>query len=143
TKRTGIAFAAGMEHVIVADGEVTTLTQSEPDLGRVTPAPALEPGRPAKLPKFLAYHWSAQQSVDWLRGQGDASLQNAIAQRFDTLAARQRAYLDDYWQRADVELDGDPEVQQLLRFAQFHLLQASARAEPRAIAAKGLTGPGY
>jgi alpha,alpha-trehalose phosphorylase len=30
-----------------------------------------------------------------------------------------------------------------LRFALFHTLQASARAEGRAIAAKGLTGPGY
>ena len=30
-----------------------------------------------------------------------------------------------------------------MRFALFHMLQAGARAERRAIAAKGLTGPGY
>ncbi|HWV85713.1 MAG TPA: glycosyl hydrolase family 65 protein [Capillimicrobium sp.] len=143
TKRSQITFAAGMEHVVVAEGDVTTLTQSEPDLGRVTLALALHPGRPVRLTKLLAYHWSAHQSVDWLRDQVDASLESALAQGFDVLAERQRAYLDDYWERADVELDGDPEVQQALRFAQFHLLQASARAETRAIAAKGLTGPGY
>jgi alpha,alpha-trehalose phosphorylase len=55
----------------------------------------------------------------------------------------QRAYLDDYWAVADVELEGDDEIQQGLRFALFELLQASARAETRAIAAKGLTGTGY
>ena len=55
----------------------------------------------------------------------------------------QRAYLDEFWERADVELDGDAELQQAVRFALFHVLQAGARAEQRAIAAKGLTGPGY
>jgi alpha,alpha-trehalose phosphorylase len=57
--------------------------------------------------------------------------------------AGQRAYLDQFWDRADVELDGDMELQQAVRFALFHTLQAGARAEQRAIAAKGLTGPGY
>ena len=40
-------------------------------------------------------------------------------------------------------MDGDPEVQQAARFALFHVMQAGARAEKRAIPAKGLTGPGY
>src|SRR5439155_3894271 len=44
---------------------------------------------------------------------------------------------------ADVELEGDAELQQAVRFALFHTLQAGARGERRAIAAKGLTGPGY
>jgi alpha,alpha-trehalose phosphorylase len=42
-----------------------------------------------------------------------------------------------------VELEGDPELQQAIRFGLFHTLQAGARGEQRAIAAKGLTGPGY
>ena len=42
-----------------------------------------------------------------------------------------------------MEIDGDAEVQQAVRFALFHVLQAGARAENRAIPAKGLTGPGY
>src|SRR5262249_47384786 len=49
---------------------------------------------------------------------------------------------DDFWERADVELEGDAELQQAVRFGLFHTLQAGARAEQRAIAAKGLTGPG-
>jgi alpha,alpha-trehalose phosphorylase len=42
-----------------------------------------------------------------------------------------------------VELEGDAELQQAVRFALFHVLQAGARAERRAIPAKGLTGSGY
>ncbi len=59
------------------------------------------------------------------------------------LLAEQREYLDKFWERADVEVEGDAELQQAVRFALFHTLQAGARGEQRAIAAKGLTGPGY
>ena len=52
-------------------------------------------------------------------------------------------YLDEFWDGADVEVDGDDEVQQAVRFGLFHTLQAGARSEGRAVAAKGLTGPGY
>src|SRR3989441_8413011 len=62
---------------------------------------------------------------------------------WEGLLAEQRAYLDDFWASADVELEGDSEIQQAVRFALFHVLQAGARAERRPIAAKGLTGPGY
>ena len=59
------------------------------------------------------------------------------------LVDAQRAYLDEFWDGADVEVHGDPDCQQAVRFALFHLLQASARAERRAIPSKGLTGTGY
>jgi alpha,alpha-trehalose phosphorylase len=143
TARTGLRVGAGMAHVIDCGSEVFTLNQTEPDLGRVTVAARLEPGQPLKLVKFLAYHWSGQQSPEWLRDQVDASLELAAATGFDQLADDQRRYLDAWWEAADVEIEGDDEVQQGLRFALFQLLQASARAETRAVAAKGLTGNGY
>ena len=62
---------------------------------------------------------------------------------WEELVASQRAYLDDFWAGADIELDGDPALQQAMRFALFSVLQAAARAEGRAIPAKGLTGRGY
>ncbi|MEO5873506.1 MAG: glycosyl hydrolase family 65 protein, partial [Streptosporangiaceae bacterium] len=62
---------------------------------------------------------------------------------WETLLAEQRAFLEEFWAGADVELDGDAEVQQAVRFGLFHILQAGARAERRMIPAKGLTGTGY
>ena len=143
TRSSGLSLAAGMEHLIDAEHEPATRTESEDDLGRVTISAQLTPGRPLRVVKLLAYHWSSQESIEWLRDQVDASLESATAEGFDGLVASQRQYLDDYWAVADVELDGDLEIQQALRFALFNVLQASARAETRAIAAKGLTGPGY
>jgi alpha,alpha-trehalose phosphorylase len=143
TRRSGLSMAAGMDHVIEDADELQTRVESERDLGRVTISAKLTPGKPLRLIKLLAYRWSSVESIEWLRDQVDASLENALAEGFDGLAEIQRRYLDAYWSVADVELDGDPEIQQALRFAQFQLLQASARAESRAIAAKGLTGSGY
>jgi alpha,alpha-trehalose phosphorylase len=143
TRRSDLSLCAGMDHEIHTDAAISDLTQDEPDLGRVTISVQLEPGKPVRLDKFLAYHWSSVQSPGWLRDQVDASLQIAMAKGWDGLAAQQRAFLDEFWTRADVDIEGDIEAQQALRFALFHLLQASARIEGRAIPAKGLTGPGY
>ncbi|MEX2413674.1 MAG: hypothetical protein WD399_08465, partial [Thermoleophilaceae bacterium] len=143
TRASGLAMAAGMDHLLEYDGDFARLTQSEANLGRVTLSAELAPGERLRLIKLVSYHWSSQQSVEWLRDQVDASLESAIAEGFDGLIAEQRDVLDEYWERADVEVDGDASLQQSLRFAMFHIFQAAARNEGRAIPAKGLTGTGY
>ena len=143
TKASGLRMAAAIEHVI--DGPPGTETRSETfeDLGRVTVTADVGPGRPLRLLKFVAYGWSSRRSVPALRDQVAAALRASEHTGWEGLLAEQRAYLDEFWERADVELDGDPELQQAVRFGLFHVLQAGARAERRAIAAKGLTGAGY
>ena len=113
------------------------------DLGRLTINATPAPGEPLTITKFVTYGWSARRSVPAMRDQVSAALAEARHAGWDELVADQRAYLDDFWERADVELDGDAELQQAIRFGLFHALQASARGEGRAIPAKGLTGPGY
>jgi alpha,alpha-trehalose phosphorylase len=78
-----------------------------------------------------------------VRDQVDGALAAARRTGWEGLAQAQRSYLDDVWACADVELDGDAALQQAIRFALFHVVQAAARAEGRAIPAKGLTGSGY
>jgi alpha,alpha-trehalose phosphorylase len=109
----------------------------------VTVASDLAAGQRLRVVKFLAYGWSSQRSLPAVRDQVVAALTEARHTGWDGLFGDQRAYLDEFWDRGDVELDGDPELQQAVRFGLFHTLQAGARAEQRAIAAKGLTGPGY
>ena len=143
TKESGLRMAAGMDHVVEGPPTTQTTEKSSEDLGRVTVATELEPGQRLRLVKFLGYGWSNQRSVPAVRDQVEAALAAARRTGWEGLLDAQRAYLDDFWDRADVELEGDAELQQALRFALFHVLQAGARAEGRAIAAKGLTGPSY
>ena len=93
--------------------------------------------------KLLAYGWSSQRSLPSVRDQVEAALASAKRSGWDGLADGQREYLDEFWERADVVIEGDAELQQAVRFALFHTLQSGARAEQRAIPAKGLTGSGY
>jgi alpha,alpha-trehalose phosphorylase len=143
TRASGLRMAAGMDHEIEVGDGLRTDIHAELDLARLTAAADLPPGSRLRLTKYLAYGWSSQRSTPALRAQVDAALAGALQTGWDGLRAEQRAYLDDFWEVADVEIDGDAELQQAVRFALFHVLQAGARGESRAIPAKGLTGPGY
>ena len=143
TRESALIVAAVMDHVV--DGPPGTLVQSEsfPHLGRTMVSTTLEPGQRLRLIKVVAYGWSGSRSLPAVRDQADAALAGAMQTGWEGLLAEQRSYLDRFWACADVELDGDSAIQQAVRFGLFHILQAGARAEGRAIAAKGLTGPGY
>jgi alpha,alpha-trehalose phosphorylase len=143
TRASELGLAAGMDHFVEGPPGTDALGESGPDLGRVTVAADLAPGERLRVVKLLAYAWSSQRSHTALRDEVVAALAEARHTGWAGLVAGQRAYLDEFWERADVELDGDTELQQAVRFALFHTLQAGARTERRAIPAKGLTGPGY
>ena len=137
---SGLRMAAAMDHVVDGPDGTVTAAETEDDLARVTVTTELQPGETLRIVKFLAYGWSSQRSAPSLRDQADAAIASARREGWDGLKGAQRAYLDDLWARADVVLDGDAALQQAVRFAIFHTLQAAARAEQRAIPAKGLTG---
>ncbi|MGW1873566.1 glycoside hydrolase family 65 protein [Streptomyces sp. NPDC001975] len=143
TRRSGLRVAVAADHTIAGPGGTTTDAESDTDMARLTVASVLEPGERLRVEKFVAHGWSGVRSLPAMADQVDAALAAAAHEGWQGLADEQRGYLDDYWSRADVEVDGDEEVQQAVRFALFHVLQAGARAEQRAIPAKGLTGSGY
>jgi len=143
TKRSKLRVGAAMDHTVEGPDGVLTETRVFTDGGVVTAAVVLEPGQKLTVTKFVAYGWSGTRSLPGVRDQVWAGLTAARQTGWDGLLKEQREYLDDFWDCADVQLDGDTEVQQAVRFALFHVLQAGARAETRAIPAKGLTGPGY
>ncbi len=103
----------------------------------------LEADRPQRVVKFLAYHWASNGRPNDLLRECLASLGNAASLGFDGLVANQREALDAVWDHADIELDGDPEIQHALRYALFQIHQNAAFADGHGIPAKGLTGRGY
>jgi alpha,alpha-trehalose phosphorylase len=143
TRRSGLRLAAGMAHDIECDGRMQVHTEAFPDVGRCTVAAQVQPGDCLQVVKYIGYGWSSQRSRPALHDQVAGALAVARLTGWSGLLAEQRLYLDEFWAGADVDVDGDPEVQQAVRFGLFHILQAGARAERRPIAAKGLTGPGY
>ncbi|MFF9705958.1 glycoside hydrolase family 65 protein [Streptomyces griseofuscus] len=143
TRRSGLRVAVAADHVVSGPERTTTRSESGTDLARLTVTSVLEPGQSLRVEKLVAHGWSATRSLPAMADQVDAALAAAAHDGWPGLLADQRACLDDFWARADVEVSGDEEIQQAVRFALFHVLQAGARAERRAIPAKGLTGSGY
>ena len=143
TRNSGLRLAAGMAHTIEGPETMRVRTEAFPDVGRCTVAAQVQPGSRLRIVKYIGYGWSSQRSRHALHDQVVAALAVAELSGWDGLLAEQRRYLDDFWAGADVDVDGDPEIQQAVRFGLYHIMQAGARGEFRPIAAKGLTGPGY
>ncbi|HEX6507584.1 MAG TPA: glycosyl hydrolase family 65 protein, partial [Chloroflexota bacterium] len=143
TRVSGLRIGAAMDHRVDGPPETIIASESSPDVARVTVTTRLAPGERLRIVKFIAYGWSSVRSRPAIHDQVRAALSAARLTGWEGLLAEQRSYLDDFWARGDVELEGDPQIQQAVRFALFHVLQAGARVESRPIPAKGLTGPGY
>ncbi|TDB81542.1 glycoside hydrolase family 65 protein [Micromonospora sp. KC721] len=145
TERSGQRVAVAVTHRIAVPDGLTSRGDSTDDRLRTCVEGRIRPGDRLRITKFAAYECAP---VD---GTPPADLAALVAGEaadarkhgFDALLADQRATLDALWQTADVELDGDPELQQAVRFAVFHLLQAGRADGDRTIPAKGLTGNGY
>jgi alpha,alpha-trehalose phosphorylase len=143
TRASGLRLAAAMEHEVSGADHVQVESETFPDWARTTVACQLRPGQRLRIMKIISYGWSERRSLPALRDQVLAAAAAARYVGWEGLLREQREFLDTFWDAADVTVDGDPEIQQAVRFGLFHVLQAGARAERRPIAAKGLTGPGY
>ncbi|AEA25342.1 glycoside hydrolase family 65 protein [Pseudonocardia benzenivorans] len=143
TRQSGLRLAAAMDHEVYGPGSTKMSSEATEDIGRTTVIARIVPGETLRIVKYLSYGWSSRRSLPAVHDQVRAALAAARFTGWEGLLAEQRQYLDDFWITADVEIDGDAELQQAIRLATFHVLQAGARAERRAIGAKGLTGDGY
>jgi len=143
TRSSKLRMAAAMAHDITGPEKMETNSESYPDLGRLMVAAEVAAGEELCLVKYLGYGWSSQRSRPALIDQVYGALAAARLTGWEGLLGEQRQYLDSFWEGADVEVDGDVEIQQAVRFGLFHIMQAAARAEYRCIPAKGLTGTGY
>lgn len=87
--------------------------------------------------------------VDTLRHEGNLIEKGIELQRtfetktFDDLLAIQKQYVTNFWEMANITIDGDDALQDGIRFNLYQLLQSVGRDEYSNIAAKGLTGEGY
>jgi alpha,alpha-trehalose phosphorylase len=140
---------SGSRVVVVADHQIDAAavpevqTDADEHRTRTSMTVELPVDQTLTVTKVIQYAWAEDRSIEALQDEAGAGLDAALEAGWTGLVAEQQAYLDRYWAGADVEVAGDPEVQQAVRFGLFHLLQASARADGRPLPAKGLTGDGY
>lgn len=142
TRQSSMRLACGADHRFEANCPVRVGNRDGTD-GAVEYALEARPGATMRLEKFAVYHTSAEGATADLGSLVVADLDRAISEGFDSVPTAQREYLDSFWQRADVRIDGDEAVQQAVRWNLFQLAQATLRTDGLGVPAKGLTGRGY
>lgn len=143
THNSRLAAACGARHAVGPNLVHRLSSSSAPEEVALSYEFDVEPGSAIRLEKSVAYQTSEAAAGPELAGHVARALAIAAENGFDRLLAAQREHLDEFWERADVRVEGDRAIQQAVRWNLFQLAQACLRAEGHGVPAKGLTGSGY
>ena len=145
TRSSGLTLGCGMDHVLETPSEHRTETAADDDRATYLVRAHAVDGEPIRIRKFVGYHYGPGVEPDEIRARVDWTLDRAVEDGFPAIAERQRVFVEGFWERADIEVEGGttPEKQQVIRWNLFQLLQATARAEGHGVGARGLTGQTY
>ncbi|MGE4093759.1 MAG: glycoside hydrolase family 65 protein, partial [Candidatus Binatia bacterium] len=143
TKNSQMVLVCGVDHVIETTCTYSSTTTVDEDTGKVVFSVEASPGQEILLTKYMTYH-TAQHTVNHeLRDRAERTLDRAKNEGFPALLSKQQQYLEAFWRRSDIHIQGDPRVQQYLRWNVFQLAQATGRAEGTGVGPRGLTGQAY
>ncbi|KQN39193.1 glycoside hydrolase family 65 protein [Frigoribacterium sp. Leaf44] len=143
TTNSGMTIAVGAEHRIETDAEWDQSSQIDDDIAKHVYRVKAQAGQKVRLTKTITYHTSRGVPPRELADRCDRTLDRAAETPTAEIFEHQRAWLDDFWQRSDVQVAGQPEIQQAIRWNLYQLAQATARTDGQGVAAKGVTGSGY
>jgi alpha,alpha-trehalose phosphorylase len=146
TVRSGMRMGVGVDHVVETEVPYQSTATLDDDHGEVVFSADAVPGMPIRVTKYVSYHTSRRAPVADLVDRCERTLVRASRDGFASLRTTQRAHLDRFWDRADIQVQmSEPSgrVQQAIRWNLFQVAQATWRAEGAGVAAKGLTGLGY
>ncbi len=137
THRSRQRLAVGLRWV--CDPSLDAELAGSPDRHVIAFGGRFGPDRPLTLTLTASYQWSPDEDADLVPAVHDTL--DRVG--FDDLVAGQEKALTEFWDRADVEVAGDPQSCQALRWAVYQLHQASACVDTTGIPAKGLTSQAY
>jgi len=141
TRKSEMALACAITHE--TDNQVIIYAQQDDLSATVTFNFYAEQDAPVTLDKFITYTSTQNTAEPDLLDESVRLAHEASALGFDAIQAAHSAYVAEFWARADVQIEGDPALQQGVRLNMFHLLQSVGRDGKTNMAAKGLTGEGY
>ncbi len=141
--QSGMTIALACDHELHTSSPHTAAYERGDDMVKAIYQVNAEQGVPIRLTKTVAYHSARVVPTSELLDRCLRTLDRIGEEGLDKQAHDQRQWLEEYWERSDVEIEGQPALQQAVRWNLFSLAQASARADGSGIPAKGVTGSGY
>ncbi|MBF4574513.1 glycoside hydrolase family 65 protein [Herbiconiux sp. VKM Ac-1786] len=140
---SGMTLAVGVDHGLQTENVWTERGEIEDDQAKHLFKVQARAGTPIELTKTITYHSANGVPVRELADRCNRTLDRINARPIQDVFSRQKHWLADFWDRADVAVDGQPEMQQAIRWNLYQLAQSTARTDGGGIAAKGVSGSGY
>src|SRR5690625_7879888 len=134
TGRTGLADRTdGSGHAVAAvtGVDADADNQVQPDVALSRGRRQLEPGTSTVFTKFAVWLDDPAEAAEDLLQRAELLLTDAAAAGAAGLRQEQLAWLEDFWERADVRVEAQPALQQAIRWNLLQLAQASVRADGR------------
>ncbi|WP_448262288.1 glycoside hydrolase family 65 protein [Microbacterium aurum] len=140
---SGMTIAVVADHLIDTENEYSARTSVEPDIAKNVFRVQAKAGVPVTVTKLVSYHTSRGVPTRELVDRGRRTLDRVAAEGVQSAYDRQAEWLDGFWRRSDVVIEGHADLQQATRWCLFQLAQAAARADGLGVPAKGVSGSGY
>ena len=99
TTSSGMTLGVGVDHVIDAAQESQAVGSLDDETGEVLLTADAVPGVPIRITKYATYQTSRSIPVPELLDRCCLTLDRAVLDGFDVLAAAQRANLEKFWRR--------------------------------------------
>ncbi|RKD29538.1 glycoside hydrolase family 65 protein [Thermohalobacter berrensis] len=143
TVNTKFTLVCGMENELETKNDFEILNDNPDQMVTTKYVINAEREEEITLVKYISYYTSKDYKEKELLERAKDTLLKAKEKGFKEILKGQKEFLEEFWNNALVEINGDKALQQGIRFNQFHLLQSVGRDGKTNIAAKGLTGEGY
>lgn len=140
---SGMRVAVAADHLVETENDYKVEHYIDADIAKNVYAVQAKKGKPVRITKIVSYHSSRATPTRELIDRCRRTLDRVEMEGVRLQYTKQRDWLDAYWERSDVEVPGQPELQQAIRWNIYQLAQAAARADGHGISAKGVTGSGY
>lgn len=143
TRNSGKTLVSSMENILTTTDSFICKSFNDKYSAHTVYDINAKAGETVILTKYLVYATSNEFSEELLEPKTEEMLRNAVDEGYEAIKTEHIRCLDEFWDMADIEIKGDPSLQQGIRFNLFHLLQSAGRDGKTSLAAKGLTGEGY
>lgn len=142
TKNSGLSMACGCRHKLNGS-KVCFYSKADADSGVVTLEADAEKNKTMIFEKYIAYTSDLDMSGKDMESFIKDELEKAKEAGYSHQEEEQNLYMEQYWEGANVDMEGEDDLLQGIRFNLFHIMQAAGRDGKTGLGAKGLSGEGY
>lgn len=146
TKNTKFNIGCGMSHVVYDQLKLVDLAiekEAQSESIHYSVSFNAEQGKLYTIDKYVVLATDREINISKLTDFIGTELEFCVSDGYIQMRTKQKQFLDNFWDNIDIKINGDPYLQQGMRFNAFHLIQSIGRDQKTSIAAKGLTGEFY